>query len=272
MAPAEATTTRIGADHRREKYFSQENGLKRITYPSLFLLVLALSACGGGGSDSSPESNPSANAAASGTPPGTTAPPANNTPPTLSSVAQVIEYYGDSTIRGYESNTGAQVATSAPEAFAAALPSSPSQQVFNLGVDGQTACQLFNDTDWANRMAASTATVIILNHGINDAVTGANLSSYRTCLTGLARTAKNEGKRVIFETPNPVDNGGLENYVTAMKAVATQENLPVIDQYGNLMQSGRSVRDLCPDGTHPSQAVYIEKGQYAASVYADIPL
>lgn len=245
--------------------------MKRITYPSLFLLVLALSACGGG-SGSPSEPNLSANAPASGTPPGDTTPPDNSTPPTLSSVAQIIEYYGDSTIRGYESNTGAQVATPAPEAFAAALPSTPRQQVFNLGVDGQTACQLFNDTDWAGRMAASTATVIILNHGINDAATRTNLSGYRTCLTGLARTAKNEGKRVIFETPNPIDSDGLENYVDAMKAVAVQESLPVIDQYENLMQSGRPVRDMCPDGTHPSDAVYIEKGQYAASVYVGIPL
>jgi lysophospholipase L1-like esterase len=247
-----------------------EDGLKRITYPSLFLLVLTLSACGGG-SDAPLASNPPSNSPSSGTtsPPAPT--PGTTPPPTLNSVAQIVDYYGDSTIRGYKSGTGAQVAKSAPEAFFEALPSSPAQQVNNLGIDGQTACQLFNNTDWTGRMASSNATIVILNHGINDAATGVPMPNYQSCLTGLARAAKNEGKRVIFETPNPIDNGGLENYVAAMKTVATQENLSVIDQYENLIQSGRAIRDMCPDGTHPSDAVYVEKGKYAASVYVQIP-
>jgi lysophospholipase L1-like esterase len=250
-----------------------EDGLKRITYPSLFLLALTLSACGGGGSDSPAASDPPSNPPPSNASPGTTTPPPSNpAPQTLSSVAQIVDYYGDSTIRGYQSGTGAQVAKSAPQAFAEALSSSPAQQVNNLGVDGQTACQLFNGTDWAGTMASSNATVVILNHGINDATTGLPLSDYRSCLTDLARAAKSAGKRVIFETPNPIDSGGLENYVSAMKAVATQENLPIIDQYENLIQSGRPIREICPDGTHPSDAVYIEKGRYAASVYVRIPL
>jgi hypothetical protein len=253
--------------------------LKQITYPSFFVLALALSACGGGGgsptepavSATSPSSGTSGDTTPPSTSPGTS-PPSTNTPPTLSSVTQIVEYYGDSTIRGYKSGTGAQVQISAPQAFANALPSSPRQQVFNLGVDGQTACQLYNGTDWAERMAASTATVVIFNHGINDAVTGVGLSNYRSCLTGLARVAREEGKRVIFETPNPIDSSGLEDYVAAMKAVADNEAIPVIDQYENLMASGRPIRDIVPDGTHPADEVYIEKGQYAASVYSRIPL
>ncbi|MDB5842061.1 MAG: major pilin protein fimA [Herminiimonas sp.] len=187
-------------------------------------------------------------------------------------MAQVVEYYGDSTIRGYESGTGGQVAKPAPQAFAEALPASPRQQVNNLGVDGQTACALV-DTGWNDRMATSNATVVILNHGINDAVNEVGISRYKSCLTTLAQTARNYSKRVIFETPNPVDNGQVLNtYVTAMKEVAAQENLPVIDQYTNLINSGRSIREMSPDGTHPSSAVYIEKGRYAASVYVTIPL
>jgi lysophospholipase L1-like esterase len=251
--------------------------MKRIACSSLFFLVLTLSACGGGGSGSPTEPNALSTSGSTGQsssppPSNTTPPPSSNTPPTLSSVAQVVGYYGDSTIRGYQSGTGAQVSKSAPQAFAEALPSSPPQQVLNFGVDGQTACQLLRDTDWTATMASSNATVIILNHGINDAATGVPLRDYRSCLTGLANTARSAGKRVIFETPNPIDSGGLENYVSAMKDVAAQEGLPVIDQYENLVQSGRPIREIVPDGTHPSDAVYIEKGRFAANTYMRIPL
>jgi hypothetical protein len=126
---------------------------------------------------------------------------------------------------------------------------------------------------WENRMALSKATIVIFNHGINDAAAG-DIDAYKACLTALAATAKNHGKRVIFETPNPVDNANiqLDKYVLAMKEVASRDNAPVIDQFAFLSQSGRSFREMCPDGTHPSQAVYIEKGQFAASVYVKIPL
>ncbi|WP_245549173.1 SGNH/GDSL hydrolase family protein [Noviherbaspirillum massiliense] len=238
--------------------------MKQFTFPSLLALTVILAACGGGGGSS--DSNTSTNSSG-----GTTS---NPQPTKLVDAPQVIEYYGDSTIWGYESFTGNRVATPAPDAFAQALPSN--QQVRNLGVSGQTACQLLNaDGGWDAKMSASQATVVILNHGINDfgSEVGEDIPTYKNCLRTLASIAKTKGKRVIFETPNPVDRDGLQNYVAAMKEVAAESSpaLSVIDQFSRLNQflldGSRNIRDMCPDGTHPSQAVYVEKGQYAAQVY-----
>jgi hypothetical protein len=33
----------------------------------------------------------------------------------------------------------------------------------------------------------------------------------------------------------------------------------------------RGIRDIVPDGTHPSQAVYIEKGRFAANRFLALP-
>jgi hypothetical protein len=55
-----------------------------------------------------------------------------------------------------------------------------------------------------------------------------------------------------------------------MRNVAAQENVKVIDEYRYLSDylAGADVRTICPDGTHPTDAVYAMKGEYAARVFA----
>jgi hypothetical protein len=50
--------------------------------------------------------------------------------------------------------------------------------------------------------------------------------------------------------------------VNAMKEVAAQEQVLVIDQYKYLTNSlhGQSTCTICPDGLHPTDAVYSMKG------------
>ena len=272
--------------------------MKHLTIPA-FTLACALTACGGGGGDGPapvptsptiatssvtvPPPTPSAPAAPA-TP--STPPPPPVTPPpaaaSLASVAQVIEYYGDSTIWGWATNSGgAQVNKPAPLAFAEAFPASPHQEVRNEGVSGTTACSLLNGdgkhAEWAQQMAASTATVVIINHAINDAKpdTGESLGAYKTCLLSLIQIAKNKGKRVILETPNPVSGfSGLENYVAAMKEIAAQETVSVIDQYKYLTDylNGRDPSEITPDGLHPTDEVYIMKGKHAENVFVSFSL
>lgn len=234
------------------------------------IAAIALYGCGGGGGDSGTSGavlQPSGNS--------------NLTPTSApSSVVQNVEYYGDSTVYGYASgSTGTQVATPAPTAFAQNLPAASRYAVANEGVSGTTACQLLDGRDgkhpdWATQMVNSKAKFVIINHAINDERTdiGENVASYSGCLTSLATGARKAGKIVIFETPNPTDQSGqgLENYVAAMKTVASNLAIPVIDQYqyllGKLGPGGATgdVRSLMPDGTHPSDATYIDKGQFAA--------
>jgi lysophospholipase L1-like esterase len=200
---------------------------------------------------------------------------------TVSSAAtqQLIEYYGDSTVWGYRSNTGGQVATPAPAAFAQALPNPTAYSVSNEGVSGSTACDLLNGTDgrhqpWSRQMAASKAKYVFVNHAINDQWKY-DLATYKGCLRSLVQTAKQYGKQMIFETPNPTRDsgpGGLDTMVAAMKEVAAQENVPVVDQnkYLTGYLAGRSPYTICPDGLHPSDEVYVMKGKYAAGVFTGL--
>lgn len=192
----------------------------------------------------------------------------------------IIEYYGDSTVWGYASGTdGARVANPAPAVFARALPARLQYSVRNEGVSGSTACSLLAGTDgvhqpWRNQMRQSKATYVILNHAINDQWKH-SLEEYRNCLWSLARIARQSGKHVIFETPNPTrdsGSGGLDTYVSTMRAVALLEQVPVIDQYRYLTDylQGRKLEELCPDGLHPSEAVYRMKGEYAAQTFVGI--
>lgn len=196
-----------------------------------------------------------------------------------SNTVQNLEYYGDSTVYGYASgSTGTQVASPAPSVFAAQLPAAARYAVRNEGVSGTTACQLLQGRDgvhpeWAAQMRDSNAKFVIINHAINDqrADIGESVAAYRTCLTSLAVIARQAGKIVIFETPNPTDQSGLglENYVAGMRAVAAEQGLPVIDQYQYLttLLAGGDVRNLMPDGTHPSDNTYALKGRFAASEF-----
>jgi lysophospholipase L1-like esterase len=240
------------------------------------LFAFTLSACGGGGDTSNASTAGTTSTTQQSGATGGTLP----TPTLLASTAQVIEYYGDSTIWGLKSGTtDVQVATPAPTAFLGSLPSSPMQRVINKGVNGTTACDLLNgntllgiETNWQTQMANSSATVVIINDAINDSgVNGESIDTYKSCLSNLATIASGRGKKVIFETPNPVDRNGLDTYVTAMKEVAFEMNIPVIDQFQNLKKSldagTITIREMCPDGTHPSDQVYIQKGQFAASVF-----
>jgi lysophospholipase L1-like esterase len=190
--------------------------------------------------------------------------------------ARVIEYYGDSTIWGYNPAGGGRVATPAPAAFARALPASAHYEVRNEGVNGTTACALFYGRDgkhapWPQQIAASGARFVVISFGINDEWKY-DVNTYKSCLYMLAHTAQQHGKQVIFETPNPTRDsgaGGLDVYVDAMRDVADQGDIPVIDQYRNLTDylAGRAPSTICPDGLHPDQATYIRKGQYAARVF-----
>jgi lysophospholipase L1-like esterase len=249
--------------------------LKYFTFPAL-ALACALTACGGGGGDG-PAAPAQTAATATSTTTVTSTPSAPPPPPLLASASQVIEYYGDSTIWGWASGSnGVQVAKPAPLAFAEAFPTSPRQEVRNEGVSGTTACTLLagdgKHAEWNGQMTNSTATVVIINHAINDAKpgTGESVSTYKTCLLSLVQIAKSKGKRVILETPNPVSAfSGLENYVAAMKDVAAKEQVSMIDQFKYLTDylNGRDTAEITPDGLHPTNDVYIMKGKYAESVF-----
>jgi hypothetical protein len=248
-----------------------EFSLMRITYPSILLIALTLSACGGGGSSAAVQPSNGATQGGGGQ---VAAQP--------KSTGGLIGYYGDSTIWGWKtssanSSTGEQVAVPAPLAFARKLPTTPKYDVVNEGASGSTACSLVRGEDgkhnvtWDTQMSASTAKWVIVNHAINDRKTD-SVETYKSCLRQLAKGAKDTGKQIVFETPNPiVPPPSIENYVQAMKDVARETGAPVIDQYKQLtdyMQArGLSTSDIVPDGLHPKDDIYILKGEFAAAEF-----
>lgn len=240
----------------------------KLLNPTLIMsAVVLLAACGGGGSGDA-TANPPAQ-------PGNQNPPGNNNPP-ANTAPYVIEYYGDSTVWGWNGAGGEQrVATPAPAAFAAALPTSPQNVVRNLGVSGTTACSLRDGTggheEWTRQMRDSDATHVIVNHAINDQKYY-GVTQYRTCLTELATIARAQGKAVVFETPNPAADPDVADFAAAMRSVASAQGVPVIDQHAYLLgQLGnRDLSEFVPDGEHPNQQTYIMKGQYAAQRFMQL--
>ena len=266
--------------------FNVYDGFARHRFSSAVFISVLLSACGGGGGGPANEAGTLTGVEAAEQ---TTAPAVpDSTKPTTSSSdpasipleegITTIEYHGDSTVWGYRSGSGARVATPAPAAFAAALPSPSRYVVRNKGVNSADACELLSGGNaryaqsWETSMAESDADVVIINHAINDQWR-MGTDQYRSCLNSLANIAKRHGKQVVFETPNPTRDsypGGLDAYANAMKSVAAEHGAPVIDQYAYLMNrlngNYHNVYSIIPDGLHPDEATYILKGQYAAEV------
>jgi lysophospholipase L1-like esterase len=245
---------------------------KTLQVGALVAASAILFACGGGGGDG---------ATTSGT--GGSQSPTNTagriSTAAASTVTQVIDYYGDSTVWGFASGSlGDRVARPAPVIFAEQLPAAARYVVRNEGVSRTTACQLLQGTDgthpdWSTQMRNSNAKFVIINHGINDQRSdiGESVPNYKACLTTLAQIARQQGKNVIFETPNPTDQtgSGLDAYVTGMKEVAAAQAVNVIDQHQYLLGqlAGRDARALMPDGTHPSDDTYALKGRFAAAEF-----
>lgn len=257
------------------------------------LTALLMSACGGGTSNSAPaadaaaqqstsigtgSSAPSPSTTGSVSDPAPSVPAAPSTQPAPPRAAnQVVEYYGASSVWGAKSgDTGKQVAVTEPKAFQSALPANtPYTTVVNRGISGATARDwLYGSPNipipWAKQMADSKASIVIMQIGINDMNTY-SLSEYTSALTELVKQTRAAGKVMVLETPGPADNGALDAFARGMIDVAAKLNVPLIDQYtywtDYMAANNVAIRTLVPDGTHPSDAWYIQKGQYAAGVF-----
>lgn len=246
--------------------------------------AVLLAGCGGGASSPSTPGTPST----PNTPVDPLTPPNPNVPPpdwvdvpTTKIPYQsngTVDYYGDSTIYGYRTHVGGQVATPAPAAFYNALPPERKYTVRNEGVSSTDACQLRDGTDgvhpaWTQQMQSSPAQIVIISFGINDQWRF-GVDQFKDCLTDLVNGARSAGKYPVLETPNPTRDsgaGGLDAYATAMREVASTNAVRLIDQYAYLTNylGGRNPTEICPDGLHPTEEVYIMKGEYAADRFVD---
>lgn len=127
---------------------------------------------------------------------------------------------------------------------------------------------------WAQRMAQSKAQFITVKFGINDTYSaGMTATLFAEELTSAISIARNAGKTVILETPNPIKTDHsdlLASLAAATIEVASKTSTPVVDNYGCflLMQNWE---DYLSDGTmHPTAAGYEIQGQNSFTVVSQL--
>jgi lysophospholipase L1-like esterase len=196
----------------------------------------------------------------------------------------IIDCYGDSTYYGRVSGGSGQVETPAPLMLQKVLRAYFGNELItvnNKGISGNQTTNALRTFD-AN-MAESGAHIIYINYGLND-LSGANPSGvndpainaeqYKNNLRKLVGIARKYGKVVILETPNieiithesssyQFRIEGAQQFSEAMKQVAREMNVPLVDQQyfmKKYVQTATKIQDAYPDGIHPSQEVYLQKG------------
>lgn len=209
------------------------------------------------------------------TPPPTTPP----TTPPPSTATVWVDYFGDSTAHGDIGNTPYQVARPPSVVLDQNLPSN--YNVRNEAVGGASVAELLAGRDgvhapWTTTVARSNAKYILMNYSINDSYEpGTTTASYKATYAQVIDIARAAGKTVILQTTNPTNNTQKDvAFSTAMKEIAAQKNVPVIDVYTYLSQymaaNRLGVYQITNDGVHPNQATYILVGEYTAKRFKEI--
>ncbi|MCY1271598.1 GDSL-like Lipase/Acylhydrolase family protein [compost metagenome] len=189
-----------------------------------------------------------------------------------------IKYFGDSTIWGLNVDGSTdQYETNPPRVLEEELRARCGMRVVveNDAVPGTYASQLLYGTaeylrvPFERRMQRSSAQIVIMSFGINDAMGYADAASYRHHMDTLARLAIRYGKTVVFESSNPAIDGSvsaipgqasrLAELIEAQTLLAKQAGLPMVDQYYRYLKSGQDLLTLFPDGIHPTAAIAREK-------------
>ncbi|PEM33761.1 GDSL-type esterase/lipase family protein [Bacillus wiedmannii] len=197
--------------------------------------------------------------------------------------AVVIDCFGDSTYWGLKIG-GGRVDIPAPAMLEKILQDyygNTTITVNNRGVNGNQTTNILRSLE--NEMKNSVAQIVYFNPGLND-LTGANptgvsdpkinAEQYRQNLRLMVTIARKYNKVVILDSPNVqlANHGGgdfqfrmegTQQFSNTMKQVATELNVPFINQQyltNKYLQGALNVPNAFPDGLHPSQDVYIQKG------------
>lgn len=195
-----------------------------------------------------------------------------------------IGYYGGSSILGYLQG-GGQANPTPVQTFATSL-TTPTiyNPITNHGVSGQGTGRLLaggyggaDSLETQLQTTSSGETVCILNHLLNDAdpfQENNSTATYDANLRTIIGLFRKYGKKIVFETPQPVANFPIADYLTVMKNVAATYGVPIIDvnQYltDYMAANSLTIYDICPDGEHPNQSTYDLKGRYSAAQFKPI--
>jgi hypothetical protein len=211
----------------------------------------ALAACGGGGTggpdpDAPRLSMPAPLAATACAPTG---------------VVTRIQLFGDSTAGGYThfsrvDETPARLL----QADMDALFGTGAVVVEDRSAPSTTALRLLAGTDGVNAPwpGSVNADLVVINHAINDAGQE-SVAAYHDVLAQLAVASP---APVVFETPNPIFEGALDDYVQAMRQVANMHGAALADTY-TYVRNFPYWSSYYTDWAHPSQVMYAHIERYA---------
>ena len=132
-----------------------------------------------------------------------------------------------------------------------------------LGMDG-------NGAPFAERIKTSTASIVIDNHAINDALGGETLADYRQYLAQWIAAVRAAGKMPVLEEPGPVCDGDhpqLAAYVDAMNDAAAQFNVPIVKQF-DYIQTLPNWQTHMASCFYPDEWLLQIKGQRQAAALA----
>lgn len=188
-----------------------------------------------------------------------------------------IEQYGDSTTQGWQVGGAIGYVTpmNAPAQLQAKLQNlfGTSVTVSNQGVGGTEATQLLNGTDgvhpaWSQQMSASTAQIVTLNFGPNDAyysrvitanITPESTAAFKTALTSLVVGAKNAGKIVVLMEPNPlcepIRQQSVVPYVQVIRDVSYEQSVAIVHHFDSIAMI-QGWQGLLSDCLHPTDILY----------------
>ncbi|MFM0022204.1 SGNH/GDSL hydrolase family protein [Paraburkholderia azotifigens] len=220
----------------------------------LGMLVVACSGCGGGGGGSSAQ-------------PAT----ALAVPPKIVN----LDAQGDSTMYGYERVNGVLVQTqnNAPALLQSSLRAQygATVSVKNDGVGGSTIAQRLNGTvPYTAPYTPDSSQIVIGNWALNDAAQSVDVQQFQSSIVQFVTLVRAAGKTVVLEEPNPSTTvANLGAYVAAIDYVATQMNVPLVQQYVYI-QSLPGWQSMLTDGVHPNDAMYAIKAQREADVIGPI--
>lgn len=253
-------------------------------------IILALTACGGGGG-----SNASSTASGPVTPASTPAatPPASSpsvTPPSPPK-RLVVMLRGDSTNYGSTPGVNNGNVPNQTPANPASLMQADVNLLFGSGVvtivdraePGSTLADDLNGTGpytdgpLASELAHTTVNVVLTNAELNDATYGVPLGTYVAELDQWVATVRSAGAVPVLMEPNPTCLGTPgkalraldEPYVQAMHAVGAHLVVTVLTDYDAFLELTPAWQGyLQADCEHPTNAGYeFKEGRYMTALY-----
>lgn len=152
----------------------------------------------------------------------------------------------------------------------------------NVAVGGTTLAQWVNGATisgvvlptWAQRMAATDASLVVMQVGINDAfVPGITNSDFAACLSSLCSIAASYGKTLIFATDNPISYSASHNTIlwglmNTARVNCPQMGVQVIDFNDSIARHVDVWQQFLADTIHPDELLYTFMGKLAATALA----